>query len=658
MKRAEVKITPDGGLWMPEDGGIADNQSPDLLNLRFQNGALTLRPGLVKKCSQSYGKILDVYPRDGRRMLLERVTQNGDVTCEKYGLYLLTPTALLTFDGQSFEKLADMLTYDNGQWVRQFEEHDFTGCFLLPAGEVSGSSSGLAPTGSVALAAQGEGVYLIGSGQFLKAAPTVVSQAGDYPFTNLTGGLLLAGSQAYLPTLFTGCTPTGSGHACEERNLIGSGVSQSFTTDGKATLYQLCDSMLDDKPVTVRFTPPSGQQLLYTFYAGFTTDRQGGVTATLSRQSGTISFSTAPAAALPPYESDNLVVSWFKSGATDLQPLQSRFGSWSALESGGQLFLSGNPEHPNTIWYSGADNPAYFPQSNRLGVGDPSDPVPAFGRQYDILAVFKQNGVYSVTGGAGSLTLRQVHEGCGCDMPGSVGLIDNSLVWGSTKGGLYILRSTSVKDERAVRPISAAVNPLLLSLDRAALQNSVSFDSGSDYLLFAGQEVFLWNYAETPYPSGKTNRQAQRALTFYRWHLPVSLGCPFLLDDQLCLCSDDGSIYTLDPAQTADDGAWFEAFWASKPFDFGSPGNKLITGLSFRFRSEEPVRVKLECYDGCDLFADTLSLTPTSCDIALRPPAIWRQNVPVKISRLPSEMASFSIGGVSLSGVLAGPANS
>lgn len=56
--------------------------------------------------------------------------------------------------------------------------------------------------------------------------------------------------------------------------------------------------------------------------------------------------------------------------------------------------MSGNPESPNLIYWSEADNPLYFPESNSALVGDAGSAVTAFGQQNDSLVIFKENEIY------------------------------------------------------------------------------------------------------------------------------------------------------------------------------------------------------------------------------------------------------------------------
>lgn len=648
----EVSVRPDGGLNLAaQPDGIGDGECAELLNFWHDGRELTLRPGVCEGPAVGYGKVLDVFPRDGRRLLLKRIVKNGAVREEKYGVYIATERAVLSFDGSRVERLPAYLACEGGQWVRCYDDFAFGRCVLMPSG-------GMTLTGTdgagAAWEAKGDGVFLFGTGLFLTLAPQLFVDDSHFPNVYMTADYCASYRLPYVPTVATGCTPAGAGAAGEARNFLTPAVSQSFTTDTASTVYHLYDAAIDDDTVTALYTPASGSALTFTLEAGVTTAKAGGITVTLDRGAGTLQFSAALAAAASLGLRNNLTVTYCKTVRARCPVFYCTAGAWfggsaQGIYGGNRVFLAGDPERPNAVYYSAADDPSYFPENAVLTVGDPTDPIAAFGRQFDILAVLKQNSLYSVArdGSGDAFLVREVHQGCGCDMPGSVQLIDNALVWGNSAGGLCRLESTRIKDERAVQKISAPVDALLLGQDAGALCDASSIDTGEAYLLLVGSSAYLWRYA--------SQGQTQQQKAFYYWQLPKALGCPFVFGGALyACCADDGLLYTFDPARGTDriGGAdcWFAAGMRSKRFDFGRCGTaKQLVNVTLRAQAQQDVPVAVVCYGARDETVEYRRIAPGGeCLLRVRPPLVWETGIQAGLRRAEGETARFGLIGLTL----------
>ena len=99
------------------------------------------------------------------------------------------------------------------------------------------------------------------------------------------------------------------------------------------------------------------------------------------------------------------------------------------------------------------------------------------------LVIFKESSLfkvgYSFDGENVFYPVRECHSTIGCDMPGSVQLIDNRLVFAHSKSGVHMLVSTDNETEEAVKPLSANIGALLLAED--GLKAACSVDSGRYY---------------------------------------------------------------------------------------------------------------------------------------------------------------------------------
>ena len=656
--RKEIRVKPDGGVnlsRLPEN--IDDNQSSDMLNMWNDSCMLRLRPGLCRTIEQQYGPIVGVYPRDGHQLLLKRITCSGTVTQEKHGIYIVTGRAVLSYDGAQIERLPTLITYDNSRWNYYYDDFSIASCVLLPADSFfQQMTDGSGETWK----GEGDTVFLFGSGYFLTIAPQVIYWPFPIGEVHVTADYVVSYRSPYVPTITTDTKPAGSGTADEPRNFLTPQVTQAFTADSSGTVYKLADSGLDNGAVCVVYTnPATGVTLDYEIAAGQTSDTQGGISVTVDRSAGTVTFGTAPVGASG--VKNNVQVTYSKTVYAANPVFQCSVGSWyggtMGQTGGNRIFLSGNTGAPSTLYYSAADNPGYFPDDAMIAVGDPADPVTAFGEQFNILVIFKKFGIYSLScSGSGedaSYSVTLVHSGDGCDMPGSVQLVRNVLTWANSRDGIFLLHSTQIKDERAVVNISRNINSRLLALDAATLAGACSAADGHGYLLFAGENVFVWQFDSL---SAKNSQlvQDENLYNFVLWKLPHPVNCAFLYGGAVYAADgSDGTVYRFDDTQGTDDGEWFDAYWCSKSFDFGVPEVlKQPVGLWVRMVSGEPVRADVACGDASEEEPVTVRMNPEND----RPVAIvfsdgWAAYIRLSVRRVRDDCGRFGIAAFTLQAV-------
>lgn len=183
------------------------------------------------------------------------------------------------------------------------------------------------------------------------------------------------------------------------------------------------------------------------------------------------------------------------------------------------ILLGGCPSQPNAVFWNSNDsvsmNPAYFPMSYYNLVGDTEDSVTGFGRQYSDLIVFKERSIHKLEYDTQTLderelisfTAKPVNAKTGCDLPGTIQLIENNLVFCNTYTGVHILLSSSAAYENNVVSLSLKVNESrrnevsgLLSRVRTEYKDYVcSFDDDHRYWLVYGGAAYLWDYEVSSY---------------------------------------------------------------------------------------------------------------------------------------------------------------
>lgn len=196
-----------------------------------------------------------------------------------------------------------------------------------------------------------------------------------------------------------------------------------------------------------------------------------------------------------------------------------------AFSGGGKdslcILLGGCPSQPNAVFWNSNDsvsmNPAYFPMSYYNLVGDTEDAVTGFGRQYSDLIVFKERSIHKLEYDTQTLdgrelisfTAKPVNSKTGCDLPWTIQLIENNLVFCNTYTGAHILLSSSAAYENNVASLSLKVNegrrelPGLLTFVRNSVYGEgshvYSFDDDHRYWLVFGGAAFLWDYEVSSY---------------------------------------------------------------------------------------------------------------------------------------------------------------
>lgn len=360
----------------------------------------------------------------------------------------------------------------------------------------------------------------------------------------------------------TGSPPVVSGTQFEGYNLLSGAFRTAFTTDGKAHEFKLpLDNLTlnNGESPAVEYTGTDGTVTRWESFSNTMLYAQasaeiGGETVTvkLYRQSGIIEFSTGADTPypLPGSISNNLIVTAWKTDPEATKKISNmQFATWfggdrSGINGGTRLFASGNPDHPNLVHWSDINNPLYFPENNYAYIGESSQKVTGFGKQTDILVIFKEHEIYSaeyvsgntytaqdvidgkvvdVTANAAVFPITPINSGIGCDCPNTIQLCNNRLIWATSDGAVYGLMAANQASERNVRKLSAMIESRLKAEDRYLLKSALSCDVDGHYMLFVWNRVYLLDYMDGVfqyYATYSDERKAQRNMSWYCWEFP------------------------------------------------------------------------------------------------------------------------------------------
>lgn len=224
---------------------------------------------------------------------------------------------------------------------------------------------------------------------------------------------------------------------------------------------------------------------------------------------GTITFTKAPPVTDPP--TNNTVEITYEKANIDAKNaiLDCCYATVAGSGNNLCLLLAGCPAQSNAVFWNSNDNLAmnlgYFPMSYYNLCGDSEEVVTGFGKQYSDLILLKESSVGKLTfevetvDGRDSVSFKyqSINANIGCDLPWSIQLIENNVVFCNTHRGVHVVASSSAAYENNVVCISGNVNGegrRGLLHDVRAAEVTVSTDDNERYWLCAGGHVYAWDY--------------------------------------------------------------------------------------------------------------------------------------------------------------------
>lgn len=383
----------------------------------------------------------------------------------------------------------------------------------------------------------------------------------------------------YAPRLTMNRKPDGSNSSVDESwNMIGSKFRDSFNGDGTSKVYKLSLAPIDNNNVICEI---NGVR---------TTDFK------VDRNTGSITFGTAPSSG-----TNNVVITAFKTvaGLKD-NILKCKFG----IEFSNRMFISGNDDLPNYYFASGlTDNidAGYFPQKHQYSIKGSDKAVTGFKVHYNKLVVFKEDLTCTVTADTGldneaSFPIEFLNTDIGCDIPNSIQLINNNIVFANTYGGVHMIVSTNTIGEKAIVPISQNINgtydrPGLLYEDTSGLREACSADFGNKYYLAVNGRCYVWDYKHSynvNYPDK------------LKWFLYDNINAfKFGIKNNILFYGHkQKGVLCKFVAAPNDFGLGINGIWKSKLIDFGYPDYyKTISYIWYTCKANSGSNVKVNYFN-------------------------------------------------------------
>lgn len=348
-------------------------------------------------------------------------------------------------------------------------------------------------------------------------------------------------------------------------------------TEVPTTVYRLPLGDVEDVSVEARMTADGGITPLVKSTAALTAEPDVWDDAwdgdfVFWAATGKVLFKNPPYVALPK-ASNTVRITYTKQNPVALEAVMScRYATVYGGDTNLCLVLGGSADQPNVIFWNGNNismDITYFPMASYNLAGDNSEAVTGFGKQQNLLIIFKEHSLSKATLDTQtiderlylSLNVVDINSRIGCDLPQTIQLIDNNLVFCNTYGGLHVLLDTSAANENNIRGISKKINGtptrdgILRKVQRAGADRCISYDDDARYWLVVDGNVYVWDYVLSDYKNPSF---------FYLENIHATAFCPG--ETELHYLTPDGRLVTMG-SFTDPDNPFSDLSYT----DFGEP---------------------------------------------------------------------------------------
>lgn len=404
-------------------------------------------------------------------------------------------------------------------------------------------------------------------------------------------------TDAKIPTVTIAKAPSGGGTSYEPVNLLTTGFTELFLSDGTSTAYQLSFTGLDStKPPTVQQLNSSGEWVTKTL----------GTDYTVNYTTGTINFVGGAPPVSPITGEDNIKITAYRTDNNYAQRIKRCTIGTQFNANGGvsRLFLSGNPDFINYDWFSEIDDPSYFPDINYCTVGSSESAIVGYCMINGTLCTFKDENEPSQT-----VVIRQsttVNDVATFQVVNSLqgepaiasrafGYLENEPLF-LTRLGIYAITSADVTGEKFGQCRSFYLNGKLL--EESDLENAYAFNFKEMYFLVVNEQAYILDGLQALPPANSMPYSTRQYAAFYRTNFPVRVA--WTREGELYFGTKDGKIQQFysdadSPGSYNDDGEAIEAKWETPDID----GALFYKNKTFRYlavRLKAAIRTSLKIY--------------------------------------------------------------
>ena len=406
-------------------------------------------------------------------------------------------------------------------------------------------------------------------------------------------GVALVSAAAYVPTVIISRMPTGGGTAYEALNMIGSKWTETFLGTATDTVYQLTTTDLDATAVKAEVMDSGGNWV----------EKTEGTHFTVNRAAGTVTFTTAPGAPAVKGQ-DNVKITASKDRGTlaniEKCTVSTIFGVGGAAD---RVFLSGNLDKVGFDWYSGYEDPTFWPDTAYTKISRDGRAVVGY-------AILGSTLATCLAGDEGERNI-VVRQGSLDDKGEALFKITNTLIGECaaaphsfaymgkeplflTKAGVYAITAEELTGEKYAQERSFFIRSALR--DAAGIEDAFAVIYRDFYALAIGGGIYLLDGQQKSYE--KNSPYSSFQYEAYYWP-GIGARILWMEEDALCFGRTDGTICKFavnvdDPQSYNDDGAAIDAYWETSDFDGRvSFKNKTVTAISVRLAAAVLTGVKV-----------------------------------------------------------------
>jgi hypothetical protein len=377
--------------------------------------------------------------------------------------------------------------------------------------------------------------------------------------------------EGYVPTTSIARKPGGGGTLYEDVNMLTSRRKNTFLADGESTKYYLDAINIDSN-----FRP-------ICTVNGIKDDN-----FTIDYAKGIVTFEAFPAAPLTDGR-DNVEIEFSKT----VQNHADNVKKCTLLQVfDNRVFISGNPEKPNTVWHCSLNDPTYFSDLDYYNEGLDNAAVKGLVAGNNALWVFREPSQTNTTVFYHTPTIDSEygkiypsqHSSVTTGCTGKAINFNDDIVFFSERGMEGI--SGDITTEQAVAHRSSLVDRKMIA---ATGYNNMILEEWKGYLfVIIGKKVFLADSRAM-----LTNENHAEYEWFY-WELDKEITSARTQNGELYLGSADG-VYTL-----SDLTKNIESYWVTPIDKFGAPSKLKTTnkrGCIVESTGDISVYAKLEDTD-------------------------------------------------------------
>ena len=341
----------------------------------------------------------------------------------------------------------------------------------------------------------------------------------------------------YIPTTVISRLPAGGGKTYEEVNMVQGKRINSFLGDTNSLEYYLDCQDIDNDEVVVEKLNASGDWDILKENTNFTVDRKKGI----------VKFTTQPGES-PVTGRDNIQIRFSKKDDEYISQINkcTILTTFGYNGNNNRIFATGNKEFPNIDWYSGVDDPTYFPDTNFTAIGMDTSPIIDYARASDgRLAILKDVTdvdctVYYRTSAmfnqVETFPLESGVKGIGCIGNRASANVNNEAFFLSRQGIFSLMYSTT-NNQNYFNLRSYYINGKLLY--EKNLENAVATEFNGKYYLAINGNVYVCDTRYKTYEKDSKTSGYQYEWYFFN-NIPVRLW--LVWNNELYFGTEDGKI--------------------------------------------------------------------------------------------------------------------